>query len=114
MSQVKSITGINDLTNEKRVIISGDFNSDHTEHCIKMWIDPNQTDMLDTINAIVQQPGVGYGTFHAFAGKTNGVRMDYVLVSNDFQLVNYEIIHKTKNGRYPSDHFPIIAEFQLI
>lgn len=111
IEQIKNITQLQDLTKGKKIIISGDFNAMPREICIKLWTNSTVTNLRDTIDAIIQFPWVDYGTFHAWTGKANGTRIDYVLVSDDFELINYEIIHETRNGRYPSDHFPIIAEF---
>jgi len=111
--QLKNITKKDYLTQEKKLILSGDFNALPNETCIEMWTNHTFTNLQDSINAIEQDPEVDYGTFHAWSGKANGTRIDYIMVSDDFDLIDYKIIHDTRNGRYPSDHFPIIAEFGL-
>lgn len=113
LQQLRNITNIENLQKETKLILSGDFNALPNETCIQMWSNHTFTNLQDTINAIDQDPDVDYGTFHGWSGKANGTRIDYVFVSDDFALKNYEIIHDTRNGRYPSDHFPIIAEFRL-
>ncbi|MDB5296769.1 MAG: exodeoxyribonuclease, partial [Phycisphaerales bacterium] len=52
----------------------------------------------------------GEGTFHAFGGKTDGPRIDWILCSPEWTPVAAGIVRTSKDGRYPSDHFPITTE----
>lgn len=112
MDQIKNITKSVDLRTENNLIITGDFNSLYNETCMKMWTNHSITNLQDTIHAINQDPNVDYGTFHAWTGKSNNTIIDYALVSENFILEDYKIIHDTRNGRYSSDHFPIIARIK--
>ena len=51
----------------------------------------------------------GEGTFNAFRGETTGERIDAILVSPSWRVRSADILHTERNGRYPSDHFPITA-----
>lgn len=53
------------------------------------------------------------GTFHAFDGKPDTDKIDAVLVSRHWETLDAEIVATSKNGRYPSDHFPVTATLQL-
>ncbi len=50
-------------------------------------------------------------SFHTFTGKkTDGFRADWLLHSRHFKCNKIEMIKEAQHdGRYPSDHFPIIA-----
>ena len=52
------------------------------------------------------------GTYHAFTGNTEGARIDWVLRSENGFLPTIEtkVVTTSYDGRYPSDHFPVIAE----
>ena len=50
-------------------------------------------------------------TFHAFSGKPDG-RLDWILVRG-FDATSIETLDTNENGRYPSDHFPVVADLVL-
>jgi len=53
------------------------------------------------------------GTFHGFKGGLSGPKIDYVLVSDDTDIIEVGIDRREFGGRYPSDHFPVYAEIKL-
>ena len=55
----------------------------------------------------------GEGTFHGFTGEATRGRIDWILVTDDFQGVDAGIDRTQDNGRYPSDHYPVWATFRL-
>jgi endonuclease/exonuclease/phosphatase family metal-dependent hydrolase len=52
-------------------------------------------------------------TYHGFTGKQCGVPIDYIFVSDEFKIRNAYVDTTNQNGRYPSDHFPLVAELEL-
>jgi endonuclease/exonuclease/phosphatase family metal-dependent hydrolase len=52
------------------------------------------------------------GTFHGFSGAAKG-RIDYILVTEGVAVVGCEIDRTNVDGRYPSDHFPVVARLRL-
>lgn len=52
------------------------------------------------------------GTFHGFSGKPGNSRIDWILFRGPLSAVSAEVITHNKEGRYPSDHFPVIAVFE--
>jgi endonuclease/exonuclease/phosphatase family metal-dependent hydrolase len=53
------------------------------------------------------------GTFHEFKGKSSSDKIDAILVSRQWDTVAAEIITTEKDGRFPSDHFPVTATLKL-
>jgi endonuclease/exonuclease/phosphatase family metal-dependent hydrolase len=49
------------------------------------------------------------GTFNGFEGATTGDKIDAVLASRDWAVLASDIIRTRRAGRYPSDHFPVLA-----
>jgi endonuclease/exonuclease/phosphatase family metal-dependent hydrolase len=49
------------------------------------------------------------GTFNSFKGATDGEKIDYVFVSPDLKVKEAAIVRFQKDGRNPSDHFPVSA-----
>jgi endonuclease/exonuclease/phosphatase family metal-dependent hydrolase len=52
------------------------------------------------------------GTYHGFEGATDGAKIDGILISDEWEVVGAEILHTSRDGRYPSDHFPVIAKLR--
>jgi endonuclease/exonuclease/phosphatase family metal-dependent hydrolase len=49
------------------------------------------------------------GTFHAFTGEPRA-RIDYIFVSPNLRGVQHAVLPDHWDGRYPSDHFPVVAD----
>ena len=43
-----------------------------------------------------------------------GRGIDWILYKGNVDVLNYEKIDYNVNGKYPSDHKPIIAEFKIL
>lgn len=53
------------------------------------------------------------GTFHGFKGKPAGPRIDWILFRGPFTVQEAETVTFNENGRYPSDHFPVLAIMRI-
>ena len=69
--------------------------------------------MLDTFT--VANPSAPYtGTVNAgYRGEKNRDQIDYILVPRGTRVIGSSIIYYHANGSYPSDHFPLLSEFEL-
>ena len=67
---------------------------------------------LTNIYDCVQQEQI-CGTYHGFRGGQKGKPIDYMFVSDDFAVENLSIDRSSLNGRYPSDHFPLIVTLRF-
>ncbi|MCH7791889.1 MAG: hypothetical protein IID31_06380 [Planctomycetes bacterium] len=52
-------------------------------------------------------------TFNGWTGRTDGPKIDYVLVPPTAIIQDAGIIRTSRDGRYPSDHFPVWAKLQI-
>jgi endonuclease/exonuclease/phosphatase family metal-dependent hydrolase len=99
------------------VLLTGDFNCGDTNPAFKTLTRSFTTMagapvLTDTFHAV--HPGSdGLGTYHAFHGKSGGQKIDFVLASEGWQLIDAEIVRTSENGHYPSDHFPVTAIVKL-
>lgn len=64
--------------------------------------------MRDTFRVLHPDAG-NVGTAHGFGGGTGGNKIDYVYMQPSQKAVMAQIDHYNLGGRYPSDHFPVIA-----
>jgi endonuclease/exonuclease/phosphatase family metal-dependent hydrolase len=58
-------------------------------------------------------PADAGGTNHDFTGRTDGQRIDHILVSEEVEVVAARIDHSRPAGRLPSDHWPVVADLRL-
>lgn len=86
------------------VIVIGDFNTlpDSRAHEL---LAATLTDVWDSAP---QRAGLA-ATFHAFTGKPDR-RIDWILYRG-LQPVAVQTVTRHQDGRYPSDHFPVVAKF---
>jgi endonuclease/exonuclease/phosphatase family metal-dependent hydrolase len=53
------------------------------------------------------------GTYHGFKGDQSGDRIDWILVTPELKVKKIQIIHDHQEGRFHSDHFPVVAILRL-
>ena len=90
-------------------IIMGDFNADESSSTYKA-----ATDMF--LDAKYQTANTQKGcTYQGFGKQLERENIDYFMISKTGIKVNdYKIIDKTYDGVYPSDHFSIATEIELV
>jgi endonuclease/exonuclease/phosphatase family metal-dependent hydrolase len=68
--------------------------------------------LVDTFRALHPEAKI-VGTFNGFKGTTTGEKIDYILVTPGVTPLAAEILKDSRDGRYPSDHFPVVAKVRL-
>jgi endonuclease/exonuclease/phosphatase family metal-dependent hydrolase len=53
------------------------------------------------------------GTNHGFTGRTDGRRIDHILVSPHWEVLDGWVDTTRPGGRLPSDHWPVVADLDL-
>ena len=92
------------------VIVTGDFNVGETNPALQTLRDAG---MLDTYR-IVHPDERRVGTYTGFKiGNDAGDKIDYVIVQAGTTVLAADIIRTARDGRYPSDHFPVFARLAL-
>ncbi len=97
-------------------ILMGDFNMEQDNPAMaglqKIYSRDFLTDTIDVWTKIYPNQ-THIGTRHGFSGEINGPRIDHILVSENTQALNAVTDQFNRDGRYPSDHFPVIATIRL-
>lgn len=93
------------------VILTGDFNADENNNVYKMII---ESGLKDTYREIHSDRDITDATFHGWQHDIGLTRIDYVFVTPDFEVRNARVIKEKVNGIYPSDHFAVVSELELI
>jgi endonuclease/exonuclease/phosphatase family metal-dependent hydrolase len=99
------------------VIITGDFNVGEANPAIVTLTGGLKREgsppFLDTFRVRYPEE-VEVGTFSGFKfGATTGEKIDYVLVQPGTDVMHAEIVRTSRDNRYPSDHFPVVARVRL-
>jgi endonuclease/exonuclease/phosphatase family metal-dependent hydrolase len=53
------------------------------------------------------------GTFNGFKGYASGPKIDYIFASAEFHTLDAAIVRTSRDGRTPSDHFPLTAHLRF-
>lgn len=95
--------------------VTGDFNAAEGNLAIRFLkgdaaIDGQMTavPLRDTFR-VVKPDAKNVGTAHGFNGGTGGNKIDYIFVPPKQKVNDAWIDHYNVDGRYPSDHFPVLA-----
>jgi endonuclease/exonuclease/phosphatase family metal-dependent hydrolase len=91
------------------VLVTGDFNSGEDNPAFRALL---ASDLTETFRAL-HPSARDVRTFHAFKGDRRGDKIDAVLVSRQWRILDADIVHTSAGGRYPSDHFPVTATVVL-
>ncbi|MCK9422290.1 MAG: endonuclease/exonuclease/phosphatase family protein [Bacteroidales bacterium] len=92
------------------VILTGDFNATPESEPIKLLCAELQDSQVAD-KSMMMGPG---GTFNDFdPTKPATQRIDYIFSSKGFHVTSYFVPRQSRDGRYASDHFPVIATFKF-
>lgn len=94
-------------------ILMGDFNAKPNSKLIKKFKD-GQYSSKRFIAVQEMKPDIyKKATMGGFKGREGGRHIDYIFVTDEFKIKDIEIVKYHKKGKYPSDHYPIIADLEL-
>ena len=98
------------------VLVTGDFNVGENNPAIHELVGrpggPRGA-FLDTFR-VLHRDEREVGTFTGFTtGNVAGAKIDYVLVQPGTEVLAAAIVRTSRDGRYPSDHFPVMARVRL-
>ena len=98
---------IKEIAGKTPVICTGDFNSTPDTEQIKSL----QFILNDSYLISSQKPYGPVGTFNAFNLNAElKHRIDYVFTDNRLKVLKYGVLSDMDNGRFPSDHFPVVVD----
>ncbi|MBU6173464.1 MAG: endonuclease/exonuclease/phosphatase family protein [Planctomycetes bacterium] len=99
-----------------RIVITGDFNAAESSDPYRALFESDpaasaRIPLVDTYKSHGRaHTSASQGTFSGFkAENTSGARIDWIACSEDWQVRNAGIDRTSKEGRTPSDHFPVTA-----
>ncbi len=95
------------------VIITGDFNAAAAKNPAYDTF-TKEGGFTDTWAVAEKREGEGVSTFNRFAlePEMSGNRIDWVLFRGPYRVSEAAVVTFRKDGRFPSDHFPVLAVLQ--
>lgn len=95
------------------IVVTGDFNTAEGSPPYEAFFGKSDSavTLIDAYRKVHPERKKDEGTFNAFRPDAiNGPRIDWIGCSPDWNPTKASIDRTTKNGRCPSDHFPVTAE----
>jgi endonuclease/exonuclease/phosphatase family metal-dependent hydrolase len=104
------------LANGLPVVMTGDLNADPTSASYRILSrDTIAEALLPLADGFVVSRSGNYGptsSWTAFKAIEPGRRIDYILVSAPVTVLSHGILPDSWNGRFPSDHLPVLASLE--
>lgn len=110
---------VNELADQNPVIVMGDLNVTPNSSTYKILtgqqIEKTTQSKEFLTDICIDEEGnpLMEGTFTDF-GRVPAFKIDYILIKNSIEVINYIIDADYEEGIITSDHFPIKAEFKFI
>jgi endonuclease/exonuclease/phosphatase family metal-dependent hydrolase len=99
---------IDNIAGNEPVVLTGDLNGDQKSEWYQAIA--NSGKLFDTFKQ-VETPYAANGSFNSFGRSLdNDAIIDHIFVSKHFRTLRWGILSDSYHGKFPSDHFPVLAE----
>jgi endonuclease/exonuclease/phosphatase family metal-dependent hydrolase len=97
----------------ERVLLFGDFNSEIDSEQLRL-ITEGSLRLRDARAASKSPPFGPAGTFNNFSMDPPGSKaIDHFLLGKEIEVERYMVLAQLIDGRWPSDHFPVVVDVKL-
>lgn len=101
---------INEIAGSKPVLLTGDFNGGRDSE----WYTTIATSgVLADVYGKVKFPYANNSSSNGFKTPKGQSVIDHIFISKQFTASKWGILTDTYYGKFPSDHFPVLAEVEL-
>src|SRR5699024_67486 len=83
-------------------VLMGDFNCEFDNEVITQLEESN-----------LERAQTAGRTFHNFMGGSYGEPIDYIFFSDQLQMIDAGVDQRAFNGKFPSDHYPVIGNLEF-
>ena len=106
---------IQELASSPPIVITGDFNSTPDSEVYRIITSTDNSVLFYDAKFKSVTPHHGPdGTFNGFKFNEHPEHsIDFIFVSANFEVLSHAVLTDHWNGRYPSDHFLILAEIRI-
>ena len=103
------LTQLDEIAADLPTVVTGDFNATDDSEPYRVLTNAD-TGLRDALS-VTQQPHYGpTSSWSGFEAVAEDRRIDFVFVSDDVDVLRHGILSETVDGRFPSDHLPVLAE----
>lgn len=96
------------------LVVCGDFNAGVGEAAHAAMVADAPEPKLQDAWEVVKPKDTRTGTVHGFSGRSQKKRIDWILIGGRVNATGIRIDRWNKDGRYPSDHFAVVAELEVL
>ena len=101
---------------EHPVVLTGDFNTTPGTPPYQTLVHADskgEAAFLDTFQHAVYEPEGPNSTWNGFTEIVPDQRIDFIFTSGATKILNLRILTDQRDGRFPSDHLPVVSEIEL-
>lgn len=95
-----------DIAGKIPALVTGDLNFNPDSKGYKILTGGRRNYLFDA-QTVKESPNITYNDFGNLLEEGN--KVDYIFIKNDVEVIRHQIITETFEGRYPSDHMPVLA-----
>lgn len=118
-------TRIAEREHKDPVILTGDFNAGEDNDAVRYLTGapdglpdsgayPLPTIALQDTFRVIHPDATVVGTGNGgYTGKRDGAKIDYIFITSGIETLEASIDQEPRDGRYPSDHYPVTARIRL-
>jgi endonuclease/exonuclease/phosphatase family metal-dependent hydrolase len=107
---------IGEICQDLPVIVTGDFNTKATTEAYQILTDQTDSKLI-LYDAQSKSQTEHHGSNVSFNGFGTSIepgnKIDFIFVTKDIEVLMHGVIDEVVDGRYPSDHMPVIAEILI-
>jgi endonuclease/exonuclease/phosphatase family metal-dependent hydrolase len=102
------------MTNSISTILLGDFNASEDQDPITYLTTNTVLPLTDVYRSLHQEHAEKDMTFYGWKEHEAGTgkRLDYIFYTGELRPLSAEVVQDNIEGRYPSDHMPVMVEFR--
>jgi len=99
-------------------VFMGDFNAPEDSETLKIIKGNSEArqnlgiQMVDSFRVLYPNRKK-VGTYNGFTGQSDGPKIDYIMIRPSVKVIEASILQTNREGRYPSDHFPVTAHLRI-
>ena len=114
------LSRVNQMAADLPVVVTGDFNFTEDTEGYQVLTGKNSGEpaspksiLRDTRYISRHRPHGPTSTFNGFKALVPGKKIDYVFVKGNIRVIQHGVLSDTWDGRFPSDHAPVLAEIVI-
>ena len=88
----------------------GDFNANPGHKLIKGFLEWELNNKPFVAVQDYDRSIYSKATMGRFKNREKGMHLDYIFISQEYQVTKVQIIKDNVEGRFPSDHYPLLAD----